>query len=384
LVIIDGADTVTPAQAAAALARGKQALIIGDATRATTSTLTGATGEFLPHVPLPAIANARDPRITELLEAQGYLTLGPALPHQDHEPRVTWTHVAANGQLAGGTRADRIDAPAAEVEAAVALAEAHLARWPAETIAILTATSEHASRIRAALDHTAKGGNQLLARALARTGPEPLLVAAADQAAGVSRDAVIFAPGLAKSPRGAVMYEFGLLSGDFGGVLLTDVLMAGRRRLTVVSSLTSEELDDDRLKGAGPRLFKEILATASHPRELPLSGPQVSDALFADLARRVERRGTHVTANYGPEQGPWVKLAVRPDPGPARELVAVMTDDSAFLAEPSLRAKIRFWPGVLEAAGWRVRYSWTAPVFMEPESEARRIAKLAFDTSDRP
>jgi hypothetical protein len=89
-----------------------------------------------------------------------------------------------------------------------------------------------------------------------------------------------------------------------------------------------------------------------------------------------------VTANYGPEQGPWIKLAVRPDPGPARELAAVMTDDPAFMAEPSLRAKIRFWPAALEAAGWRVRYSWTAPVFMEPESEARAIAKLVFAQSD--
>jgi hypothetical protein len=383
LVIIDGADTMTPAQAASALARGKQAVVIGDAARATGSTLTGAAGDFLPRVPLPSVANARDPRVTELLESQGCLTLGPALPSRDHEPRVAWTHIGANGQLASGAaRVDRVDAPPAEVEAAVALIEAHLARWPSESLALFAATPEHAARVRSALEHTAKGGNQVLTRALAQTGPEPLVIAAADAAVGVSRDAVIFAPGLARSPRGAVMYEFGQLAGDPGAVALTDILLAGRRRLTVVSSLSSADLDDDRLKGAGPQLFKEVLATAAHPRALPLSGPQVSDALFADLARRVERRGTHVTANYGPEHGPWIKLAVRPDPGPARELVAVMTDDPVFMAEPSLRTKIRFWPAVLETAGWRVRYSWTAPVFMEPESEARQITKLAFADAD--
>ncbi|MDR2566221.1 MAG: hypothetical protein LBC97_09255 [Bifidobacteriaceae bacterium] len=379
LVIVDGADSLTPAQAASALARGKQALIIGDASRTTNLTLTGAAAEFLPHVALPASANARDLRVTSLLEAQGYSTLGPALPNRGHEPRITWTHVPGNGQASGSaSRIDRIDAPTAEVEAAVALVDAHLTRWPAESLAVFTATPEHAVRVRAALEHAAKAGNQLLTRALAQTGLEPLLVAPVDQAVGASRDAVIFAPGLAKSPRGAVMYQFGLLAGDFGAVLLTDALLAGRRRLTVVSSLAPEDLDDDRLKGAGPHLFKDVLTAAAHPKALPLSGPQVSDALFADLARRVERRGTHVTANYGPEQGPWIKLAVRPDPGPAREVVAVMTDDRAFMAEASLRAKIRFWPSILESTGWRVRYSWTAPVFMEPDAEAREIAKLAF------
>jgi hypothetical protein len=385
LVIIDGADALTPAQAAAALARGKQALVIGDVTRATDLTLTGAARDFLPHVPLPCLANARDPRVTDLLEAQGYQALGPALPNQGHEPRVAWTHVSSNGQLASGAaRVDRVDAASAEVEATVALVEAHLTRWPTETLAVFTATPEHAVRVRAALEHTAKAGNQALARALGHAGAEGLTVAAAQEAVGASRDAVIFAPGLAKSPRGAVMYEFGQLSGDPGAVALVDILLSGRRRLTVVSSLTSEELDDDRLKGSGPRLFKEVLATASHPKALALSGPQVSDALFADLARRVERRGTHVTANYGTEQGPWIKLAVRPDPGPAREVAAVLTDDEAFITEASLRSKIRFWPVILESAGWRVHFSWTAPVFMEPESEARRIAKLVFATYDHP
>jgi hypothetical protein len=264
------------------------------------------------------------------------------------------------------------------VEAAVALVEVHLTRWPAESLAVFTATAEHATRLRSALEHAAKAGNKPLAKALAESGREPLLIAPADQAAGMSRDAVIFAPGLAKSPRGAVMYEFGLLAGDYGAVVLTDILLAGRRRLTVISSLRSDELDEDRLRGAGPHLFKAVLSAASHPRVLALSGPQVSDSLFADLARRVERRGTHVTANYGPEQGPWIKLAVRPDPGPACEVVALLTDDRAFMAETSLRAKLRFWPTLLESAGWRVRHAWTAPVFMEPEAEARQIAQLAF------
>jgi hypothetical protein len=413
LVIVDSADTMTPAQAAAAIARGRQVVVVGDAARAAgpsagftvddadwppsaepaapsaaapgdgrtgvSTTLTSAVAEFLPHVKLPTEVDERDPRVTALLEEQGYATLGPALPSRERGPRITWTHIDALGQVAGNST--RIDAPSSEVDAAVALVDAHLTRWPDESLAIFTATASHAARVRTALEHAARAGRQTVARALAAEGAEALLVADATHAVGVSRDAVIFAPGLARSPRGAVLYEFGCLSGEAGAAALTDVMLAGRRRLTVVSSLSTEEIDDERLKGSGPRLFKDLLNAASHPRALPECGPQVSDPLFADLAKRVARRGAHVTANYGPPAGPWLKLAVRPDSGPAREVVAVLTDDAAFVAEPSIRAKVRYWPAALERAGWHVRSAWTAPVFMEPELEARSIARLAFAKS---
>ncbi|MDR0366452.1 MAG: hypothetical protein LBH68_06480, partial [Bifidobacteriaceae bacterium] len=282
LVIVDGASTLTPAEAAAAIARGKQVVVVGDSARTAGGSLVSGIGEFLPHVPLPAEVNERDPRVTELLEGQGYTTLGPGLPQRERTPRITWTHVDANGLVAGG--ATRIDASTEEVEAAVSLIEIHLRRWPDESLAVMTATPEHANRVRAAAQHAAKHGNQVLARALAGEGPEPLLVTDAAGGIGITRDAVIFAPGLAKSPRGAVMYEFGQLTSDEGAYALTDVLLAGRRRLTVVSSLRAEELDESRLRGEGPKLFRAVLMAASHPKAISHSTPDPLDPLLADLA----------------------------------------------------------------------------------------------------
>jgi hypothetical protein len=430
LVIIDGADTMTPALAACAIARGRQVLVAGDAARAAGvsqlstgglaggatqvlaggglasgatqagtdapdgpeganstqdlagiagASLTAAVAEFLPHVLLPSVANERDPRLTGLLEARGYATLGPAVPSREPDPRISWRQVDAVGQVASNT--GQIDASNAEVDATVELVEVHLTRWPGETLAVMTASAAFAERIRFALRRAAKAGNPAITRALALDGPERLVVADSTQAVGLSRDGVILAPGLPRSPRGAMLYQFGSFSGDDGAVRLSDVLLAGRLRLMVVSSLKVADMAPERLHGAGPRLLRDVIATASDPQPLEASGPQVSDPLLADLARRVERRGAHVTANYGPPQGPWIKLAVRPDPGPPREKVAVLTDDPAFMSEPSIRAKLRYWPAALERAGWQVRFAWTAPVFMEPEAEARGIAKLAFSAS---
>jgi hypothetical protein len=372
LVIVDGADAMSPAEAAAAIARGRQVIVVGDSARAASGTLTRAIGEVLPRVPLPDAVNERDPRVTGLLEEEGYTTLGSALPVRVRSPRITWTHVDAVGQVAGG--ATRIDASAPEIEAAVKLVEIHLRRWPGESLAVFTATPVYAERLEAALRHAAKSGSATLAAALTDRGPESLLVAPADEALGVSRDAVILAAGLAKSPRGTVMYEFGVFSGDEGASRLTDVLLAGRRRLTVVSSLAAEDLEDDRLRLAGPRLFKRVLMAASHPWAVAASISDLVDPLFEDLARRVERYGIRVTPNYGYGDQSWIKLAARPLDGPAREVVAVLTDDLTAKAATSVRAWARFRPEALERAGWRLRYSWTTPVFMDPEAEAAAIA----------
>jgi hypothetical protein len=156
------------------------------------------------------------------------------------------------------------------------------------------------------------------------------------------------------------------------------VLLAGRRRLTVVSSLRAEELDESRLRGEGPKLFRAVLMAASHPKAISHSTPDPLDPLLADLAGRVERRGAHVTANYGYQGcGQW-RLAVRPEDGPSQEAVAVLTDDAASAATPSIRALVRYRPAALERAGWALHCAWTSAVFMDPEAEARRIAHLTF------
>jgi hypothetical protein len=376
LVIIDSADRLTPAQTASSLARGRQAVVIGDATRGETDTLASVASEFLPIVSLPAEVNERDPRLTNLLVSQGYTTLGPALPLPDHQRRLVWAYVDGLGSLS--PKGDKVLPPAADIEQVAVQVTNHLAAYPDETVGVIAGTPDHAKRILVELDRQAHTGNLAVAGAFAGQRQGRLTVTHAEAAAGLSFDTVVFAPGLTRSPRGLVLYDFGVFSSPEGATRLTDVLVAARRRLAVVSCLKAEDLDLARLKDPGSKLMRRLLSLMEKPPSLPTDYAGLTDPLFADLARRVERRGARVTTNYGPPGGPYLTMSVRPAGQGSRESLAVLTDDADFIAEPSLRTKVRLWPAHLEKAGWQTMFAWSAPVFMDPEAEARSIAQVTF------
>ena len=378
LVILDAADSMTPAQAVAAIGRGRQVVVVGDLARGAVGSLTSAAAQVLPQVTLAASGHQRDLRLAELLESLGYQTLGPGLPRPCSDDLLNWHYVDQVGLVTSG---GRIDASAAEVEKVVELVIEHLKQQPGESLAVVTASQPFAERVSVALTHAAKNGAEVVAAALEESGggaTAPLVVTDAAGIDTLTPGAVILAPGLARSPRGHVLYDFGQFDHDPGADLLAAVLVACQSRLTVVSSLRATALDDRRLHGAGPVLFKRLLDLAEHagPALLQLSGPP-EGALLADLTRRVERRGVKVKPNYGASEAKKLPLAV----GEANRRawkVAVLSDDAAFVAEPSLRAKLRHWPDQLEAMGWRTALAWSGPVFMDPEAEARNVVQALY------
>ncbi|MDR1798733.1 MAG: hypothetical protein LBR19_02440, partial [Bifidobacteriaceae bacterium] len=376
LVIVDAADRVTPAQTISALVRGRQTVVFGNTLRGESETLASAVADFLPVVALPAEVNERDPRLTALLRGQGYDNLGAALPMPSHQRRLVWAKVDGDGLLS--PRGDFVLPPISELEQVAVQVTNHLSAFPDESVGVIAARPEHAKRIVQELARQARTGNLAVAGALSGARPGHLVVTHAEAAAGLAFDTVVFAPGLARSTRGHVLYDFGVFSGPDGVALLCDALAAAKRRLVVVSSLSTADLDPARLKDPGSKLMRRLLELMERPPSVPTDYVGLTDPLFADLARRVERRGARVTTNYGPPGGPYLTMSVRPAGQGSRETVAVLTDDAAFVAEPSVRAKVRTWPAHLERVGWQVLFAWAAPVFMDPEAEARSIAQATF------
>jgi len=383
LVILDSADSLTPAQAVSAISRGRQIVVVGDLARGAMDSLTQAAAQVLPQVTLTGMGHQRDSRIAGLLESLGYQTLGPALPQPNPLNQVTWHYVDHVGQVAGA--GSRIDASAAEVEQVVEQVGYHLRQFPGESLAVVTASQPFAERVFGALRHAAKSGDDAVAAALEEpeVGLDPPLVVT--DAAGVDTltpQTVILAPGLARSPRGLLLYDFAQFDADQGADLLTAVLVACQCRLAVVSSIRSAALDNERLRGAGPQLFKRLLDLAEHssPPADQVTEP-AKGALLADLARRVERRGVKVKTNYGPSPTRQLTMVVGEAEEPGWQ-VAVVSDDAAFVAEPSLRAKLRHWPDRLEAMGWRTVPAWSGPLFMDPEAEARGVVQALYSEAE--
>jgi hypothetical protein len=382
LVILDSVRHVSAAQAVPSLARGAQVVVVGDSARLGEAPhgVGTALAEFLPHVQLVAPPSRRDPRLTTFLADRGYETLAAPLPLPSRENLIEFGFVDATGKLLPG--AASVESTDEEVQEVVRRVVAQVRLRGRESLSVVTVSLKHAERLREALAHVA-GQVPELAQAMDPGNAEPLVVADLARAAGVARDTVIFSPGYARTERGSVLYDFGPLSKNGGEGLLLDMLMAVRQRLVVVSALHASDLAPERVKSPGTRLLRDLLGFVEDPGPAAEPHGEEVDALFADLAERLTRRGFTVSASYGLADGRRIPLVISHKALEERQLVAVLTDDPSFVREPSVRAQVRGRPAQLEALGWRTVQVWSPAVFMDPESEAKAIAAAATEELER-
>src|SRR5690606_19621988 len=88
------------------------------------------------------------------------------------------------------------------------------------------------------------------------------------------------------------------------------------------------------------------------------------------------RRGLTVVPRFGRPGGVRIPLAVGHPALPGELLLAVLTDDNEYMAEPSLRRRDRHWIERLAARGWAVRTVYSSALFIDPQGEADRIATV--------
>ena len=207
--------------------------------------------------------------------------------------------------------------------------------------------------------------------------PEPFVVLGPSQAVGLTRESLIVSVGFAKTPHGRVIHDFGVLSAESGADTLAEILRAVRGDLTLVCSLHSEEIDRDRLGHAGARMLVDLIEIAEgHAGEGMDAWPVLAgepDRLLVDLAEHLYSRGLEVVANVGIPGGMRIPLAIGHPDSPGRLLLAVLTDDEEYLAEPSQRVRDRARPRWLEAQGWAVYTALSMALFIDPEKEASAI-----------
>ncbi|WP_425956060.1 hypothetical protein [Xylanimonas sp. McL0601] len=380
LVLLDAVQHVGLESVVPALARGRQVVVVGDV-RSASGTAVHELAEVLPHVTVQPRESRRDPELTRLLARHGYAGLvRPApLPHAESMVHLDLVDGSGMPDPASGT----VESTQAEVDRVVELAIEHALTRPEETLGIVTVTAVHADRIREALLAEVRA-NPALAPFFSGSRPEPVVVADVTGVAGLSRDAVVLSLGFGRTPHGRVLHRFGVLSDPGGDAMLLGALGAPRRRLRVVTCFLADDLDPERLRGGGPRLLAEVLEFAQERSDVADqvalgNGVDVStapDRLLVDLGERLWRLGYLVETDYGLPDGDRIPLVVGHPDLPGELLVAVLTDDAAYVAEPSVRVRDRQVAERLERLGWVVTQVWSAAAFLDPDGEAERVRRL--------
>ncbi len=394
VVVVAGAGSLTTAAAVSALSRGRQVVAVGDPESTWPTGFTAGPGGLaedpaprslledlsgiLPVHRLRWTHGYADPRLLDVagVVGGGYASGFVAPPSNRVDAVVGLEIVDGRAALDPGEDAT-IDSTDAEVDRVVALVLDHARTRPAESLGVIALTERHAERVRSALAASAGALDPAAeAQALAFLSAEaarPVVVVPMGAASGVTRDAVIVTVGYGKTAHGRVLHRFPALSSPDASRQLRATLTAARRRLTVVTAIAPEELDESRLRDGGVVLRDLLLAAASGAVPGAIDDPVVTpDPLMTELAGRLRREGLLVREHVG--TGPHrVDLAVTVPVHPERWLVAVDGDGPAYATWRGTRERDRLWPQELERRGWRHLRVWSTDLYRDPAREVARI-----------
>ncbi|MFC2608485.1 MAG: hypothetical protein ACFNYN_01070, partial [Peptidiphaga gingivicola] len=96
-------------------------------------------------------------------------------------------------------------------------------------------------------------------------------------------------------------------------------------------------------------------------------------ALLTDLRDRLVRAGYAVASDFGFDDGVRIPLVAGDVELPGTWRVAVLVDDEAYVNEPSVRRRDRYWLERLESRGWAVIRTFSTSLFIDPEGQASLV-----------
>ena len=195
-------------------------------------------------------------------------------------------------------------------------------------------------------------------------------------------------------------YQWGPLLRDGGERRLNVAATRARRRLTVVSSFSSHDVDPVRLTAPGARMLAEYLEYA-RAGGVPVAPVPASSAGYAggdgrqgdggadgadgafqsDVAARLAALGITVVPQYG-VGGYRVDFAAAHPDDPARMILAIEADGAGYRDSGSVRDRDRLRKEHLERLGWHVHRLWSTAWFTDPGGELAKL-RAAFDTAVR-
>jgi very-short-patch-repair endonuclease len=394
VVIFDEASQIIPADAIPSIMRGHQIVVAGDDRQLPPTNFFRQVGEetgeaaedeaslvsfgtgfesvldalrpLLPTWPLAWHYRSRDERLVAFSNTHiygGALTTFPGVLRDDCLRHVVVAQGSEPGQEVSVT---------GEVQRVVELTLEHARSRPGETLGVIALGIRHAERIDTAL-RTALADHPDLEGFFAEDRTEPFFVKNLERVQGDERDAIILSVGYGKHPDGRMRYQWGPLLRDGGERRLNVAATRAKRRLTLVSSFSSHDIDPDRVTKAGARLLAGYLDYASSGGSAPgASGGDQLNPFEADVRDRLAEYGITVVPQYG-VGGYRIDFAAAHPRDTSRMVLAIEADGASYRQSGSVRDRDRLRGEHLQRLGWSFHRLWSTNWFHSPQAE---LAKL--------
>jgi very-short-patch-repair endonuclease len=398
VVVFDEASQVTPADAVPAIMRARQVVVAGDEHQLPPTTFFTAADEH-DDTPLGITADgAIDPALTSgyesVLDVLSALLRGYTLRwhYRSLDERLiafsnAWIYDRSLVTFPGAVGADcvsfvgvdgvvgsTVDSVDAEVSQVVALVLSHAAERRGESLGVITMGVVHADRISSAL-RLALRSRPELHDFFDENRPEPFFVKNLERVQGDERDAVILSIGYGKTADGRLLHRFGPLLLPGGHRRLNVAVTRARRRMTLVCSFRSTDLDPSRSTAEGVRLLRAYLQYAESGGVSLGAAATAKPALNAfevDVQSRLAAAGIPVTAQYG-VAGYFVDFAAAHPARPGEMVLAIEADGASYHSSGTVRDRDRLRQEHLERLGWSFHRIWSTDWFADPAAEVERV-----------
>jgi very-short-patch-repair endonuclease len=408
LVIFDEASQILPADAIPSLMRGKRAVVAGDGLQlppttffaSQTTTDREAAGEPLEGEgdalisgfaslldvadslvrsdPLRWHYRSRDERLIAFSNLHIYtpahreLTTFPAV---EDDACVRHVQVAPRADGSDGVSSEE------EVQAVIDLVFDHARTRPKETLGVIAMGIQHAERINEAL-RLRRASAPELDGFFAEDGREPFFVKNLERVQGDERDAIILTIGYGRTTDGRLRQNFGPLNQQGGERRLNVAITRSKRRVTVVSSFGSDDIDPTRTTAEGVRLMQAYIRYAESggldlgnvvPARPALNGFEqgVLAALHGMGVTVVPQLGTSAYA---------LDFALQHPTKAGRFVLAVECDGASYHSAPTVRERDRLRQQQLELIGWKFHRVWSTDWYRDRAAEILRL-KVAYDAA---
>ena len=206
---------------------------------------------------------------------------------------------------------------------------------------------------------------------------EPLFIKNIERVQGDERDAVILSVGYGRGADGRMAHRFGPMNMEGGERRLNVAVTRARRRMTVVSSFTSADLDPNKLRAEGARMLRDYLAYAeSGGGDLGAvrAGKIPLNQFERDIQKGLQEAGIPLVAQYG-SAGYWIDFAAAHPEKRGRMVLAIEADGARYHSSRTARDRDRLRQEHLERIGWRFHRIWSTDWFLHREREIERTVR---------
>ena len=396
LVVFDEASQIPVWDAIGAIARARQAVIVGDPKQMPPTSFFSREDDEEEIIDVPEdLESILDETMTTLpvrrLEwhyrsrYESLITFSNrryydgklvTFPSPVAEDRAVQLHRVDGTYGRGSSRTNR-----EEAEAVVAFVLEHLrsAERQSQSIGIVTFNTQQQQLIDDLLDNARREDPGLESHFSKGAGKEEVFVKNLENVQGDERDVIIFSTTFGLDDIGKMSLNFGPINGANGPRRLNVAITRSRLAMHVFTSIPQQMLDTTRTTSVGVRHLKEFLDYAERGvdalRESSRGGTLDAESPFEEAvacALRAKGWDVHYQIGCG---GYRIDLGVVNPKAPGRYLAGVECDGASYHSGATARDRDRLRQFKLEDLGWSLHRIWSTEWWRRPREELEAVHK---------